>query len=256
VPFAVGLLHANVGCDRAPLTTRPALWPISRRRHELLGPAMCTSLAYSPTDIRRRLLRQIQGETQVRPSQGAAISHRRRRRHNLSGVSAPTWSAGSRSTSRSTKIADEETLVDRIAAGVDEARTQADRSIVARVRLTGRGPMHRTLSEGRGLARCPDSCPRATGRCDPFAWVESIRDESRPLVDLEERRLADDFLGTLSSDSRGPACLAEAGTANNAVTEGITDQAVGLPAQLDEVLDRLYANERASPLPKGLSAGR
>jgi hypothetical protein len=84
------------------------------------------------------------------------------------------------------------------------------------------------------------------GDAIPFAWVESIRDESRPLVDLEERRLADDFLGdALKRFAEVQLALAEAGTANNAVTEGITDQAVGLPAQLDEVLDRLYANERA-----------
>ena len=249
VPFAVGLLHANVGCDPSAPDYAPcslADLRVADMNYWALGhvhkPRVLTD-GYPTVVYCGNIQGRDPGETEPRGCYLVTVDDAGTIYPEFQAADVVRWQSIDVSID---EIADEETLVDRIAAGVDEARTQADRSIVARVRLTGRGPMHRTLSKAGVLRDAQTVVRERLGDAIPFAWVESIRDESRPLVDLEERRLADDFLGdALKRFAEVQLALAEAGTANNAATEGNTDQAVGLPAQLDEVLDRLYANERA-----------
>ena len=137
--------------------------------------------------------------------------------------------------------ADEET-VDRVVTGVDDARTAAGRSIVARVRLTGRGLIHATLRRTGVVRDILVEVRERLGEAGPFAWVESIRDETRGEIDLDERRQADDFLGDVLRRFEATRQSLLEGTADGTATEG---RAGVLPADLREVLDGLYANERA-----------
>jgi DNA repair exonuclease SbcCD nuclease subunit len=139
----------------------------------------------------------------------------------------------------------EEGLADRVTHAVDEARAAAGRSIVARVRLVGRGPMHRSLSRAEVRGSLLAVIREELGEAIPFAWVESIRDETRPLIDLEQRRQAGDFLAdVLQRFETAHTALALA----DPPTDGSPDAATAaaeIRQELDAVLDDLYANARA-----------
>ena len=70
-----------------------------------------------------------------------------------------------------------------------------DRSLVVRVRLVGRGPLHTTLGRPGYLDDLRQLLNEERSLAAPFAWVESIRDATRPDVDLETRRDNPDFVG-------------------------------------------------------------
>ena len=74
----------------------------------------------------------------------------------------------------------EEELVDAVATAVDEARAKADRSIVARVRLTARGPLHASLDRRGVRDDLRAEAQDRLGLSDPFGWIESVRDRTRP----------------------------------------------------------------------------
>ena len=91
----------------------------------------------------------------------------------------------------------EEALVDAVTAAVDGARSAAERSIVGRVTLTGRGPMHTSLARPGLRADVATAAQERLGTAEPFAWIEGLRDRTRPAVDVEARRQAEDFVGDL-----------------------------------------------------------
>jgi len=130
----------------------------------------------------------------------------------------------------------DEALIDRVVGAIDDARSAAQRSIVARVRLTGRGPLHRTLQRAGVRGDVLREARERLGEAEPFAWVESVRDETRPEVDLDERRLADDFFGDV---------LRRVASAREAVAGADPGGAAELPSDVRGVLNALYANERA-----------
>jgi exonuclease SbcD len=69
------------------------------------------------------------------------------------------------------------------------------RSLVVRVRLTGRGALHAALARPGYLDDLRDLLNEERSLAPPFGWVESIRDVTRPEIDLETRRDAPDFVG-------------------------------------------------------------
>ena len=79
-----------------------------------------------------------------------------------------------------------------VAAAIDEAD---GRSLVVRLRLTGRGPLHATLRRPGYLDDLRLLLDEERATTPPFAWVESVRDATRPDVDLDSRRDAPDFVG-------------------------------------------------------------
>jgi DNA repair protein SbcD/Mre11 len=90
---------------------------------------------------------------------------------------------------------DDEALVRACREAIGRAADAADgRSLIVRLGLAGRGSLHATtrrigyLDDLRQLLN-----EEAAGA--PFAWVESIRDATRPEVDIETRRDAPDFIG-------------------------------------------------------------
>jgi exonuclease SbcD len=94
------------------------------------------------------------------------------------------------------ELADDEALRDACRAGIERAMAEADgRSLVVRVRLTGRGPLHASLVRTGYLADLRQLLNEERGAVPPLAWVESVRDATRAEVDIEARRDAPDFVG-------------------------------------------------------------
>lgn len=90
----------------------------------------------------------------------------------------------------------DEALRDACRTAVDRAMTEADeRSLVVRIRLTGRGPLHASIARTGYLDDLRQVLNEERGIVVPLAWIESIRDATRPEIDLEARRDAPDFVG-------------------------------------------------------------
>jgi hypothetical protein len=69
------------------------------------------------------------------------------------------------------------------------------RSLVLRIRLVGRGPLHANLGRTGYIDDLRQLLNEERGTIAPLAWVESIRDATRAEIDLEARRDAPDFVG-------------------------------------------------------------
>ena len=93
-------------------------------------------------------------------------------------------------------LADDEALRRACREAVGSAVEAADdRSLVVRMRLVGRGALHATLGRPGYLDDLRQLLNEERSLAPPFAWVESIRDGTRPDVDLETRRDTPDFVG-------------------------------------------------------------
>ena len=79
--------------------------------------------------------------------------------------------------------------VERAIAGAD------GRSLIVRLRLMGRGPMHATLRRTGYVADLRTLLNEERSLAVPFAWVESIADDTVPDIDVDARRSAQDFVG-------------------------------------------------------------
>jgi DNA repair exonuclease SbcCD nuclease subunit len=92
--------------------------------------------------------------------------------------------------------ADDEALHRLAREAVATAIDGADgRSLVIRLRLVGRGPLHATVRRPGYLDDLRQLLNEERSAVPPFAWVESLRDATRPDVDLATRRDAPDFVG-------------------------------------------------------------
>jgi exonuclease SbcD len=88
-------------------------------------------------------------------------------------------------------------LLDEMVRVREEVRAGAEaRAAILRLNLTGRGELHRELTRRidpeRDLAE-----PLWEGEPDrpDFVWVEAVRNRTRPPLDLDSRRLVQDFVG-------------------------------------------------------------
>lgn len=79
-----------------------------------------------------------------------------------------------------------------VAAAID---TADGRSLVIRLRLSGRGALHANVRRPGYVDDLRQLLNEERSAVPPFAWVESIRDGTRPDVDLATRRDAPDFIG-------------------------------------------------------------
>jgi DNA repair exonuclease SbcCD nuclease subunit len=100
----------------------------------------------------------------------------------------------------------EDQLIDALSARVDATRREAeDRSVLLRISLIGRGPMHDWAQDPSNLEVLSERLSRLDAGSQ-FCWIESIRSQTRPDIDLQERALAGDLLGdflTLADEIAG-----------------------------------------------------
>ncbi len=130
-------------------------------------------------------------------------------------------------------IADLETeqdLLDTVGYAVAScAETSDGRSVVFRLTLSGRGPLHRTLQRGDTVEELRERVNERYAGAHAWLWCERIRADTASPVDREQVAQREDFAGDLARlgiDLReDPAALAE----------------------LRELLRPLYVNSNASP---------
>ncbi len=141
----------------------------------------------------------------------------------------------------------EEALIDAVVAAVESAQQAAARPIVARVTLVGRGPLHRSLKPRHASATMSASSRRsASRRGSQFAWLESLRDATRPIADPAGSSAPATFLGELSGESEA----AREALRRQVDTEPEDEESIAA-AGWEEALDELYANGRVRKVLRG-----
>ena len=141
----------------------------------------------------------------------------------------------------------EEALVERTAATVAAARDGAERPIVAQVTLTGRGPMHEALARAGVLADLQRLATERIGMGGAqWAWIASVRDATRPAVDLATAGAPGTFLGELLSQAEAAREVVSARPDDDADPD--LDERMAASLEWDEVLDELYGHHRARRL--------
>ena len=253
VPFAIGLLHANVGGQPghhpyAPCTISDLrasgidYWALGHVHRPGVLSAAAPVVVYCGNPQGRDT-----GEAEPRGCWIVDVDR--------GGVAHPSFVAVDivRWQLLETAIDDaesEEALVERVCETVTAARDAAGRSIVARVTLVGRGSMHDSLQRPGMLADLHrlvgERLPPVDGR---FAWVERVRDATRPVVDLAVAGAPGTFLGELVRQAEEAREAVAAGRPSD--TNGDTEDLVASSLSWEEVLDELYGHSRARRLLAG-----
>lgn len=199
VPFGIGLLHANVGDQPGHGNYAPCSIDDLRRSgmdYWALGhihkPG--TVLGADPLAIYCGIPQgRDPGETGARGCYIVDVS--------ASGTPSPRFVACDVVRWQPLEVSidglvDDEALDRRVREALAQAFDAADRrSLVVRLRLTGRGPLHAHLRRSGYLADLRQLLNEEMSVAPPLLWVESLRDETRPEVDLAARRGAPDFVG-------------------------------------------------------------
>lgn len=197
-PYAIGLLHCNVGENTG---------------HEPYAPCSVEDLVRSGMDYwalghvhTRRTLRSADptiiypGNPQGRnPRELGArgcyvidVDDSGHAQERFVEVDAVRWSEEELSIAT---LGSDDQLIAEVEDICTRIRTQSDgRPAVGRVRITGRGPLYRTLTRPGFVADLVQRLRETEGRAQPFVWIERIELEARPEIDLEERRSGQDFV--------------------------------------------------------------
>jgi exonuclease SbcD len=91
----------------------------------------------------------------------------------------------------------EQELIDGINDKIEQIRSDAHRPSLVRFRLTGRTELHRDIVSKSILEDITASLRDKETLHDNFVWVESIRNETGPDIDIDERIKSEDFIGDL-----------------------------------------------------------
>lgn len=114
----------------------------------------------------------------------------------------------------------------RLLGALAELSADADgRSLICRVRLSGRGSLHADLSRRGAIDPLHERLREALAGAAPFVWIDDLAIATRPDVDFEARRMGDDLVAEI---------LRSAGA--------LTSDSEALRGLLDEPLGRLLEN--------------
>ena len=196
-PFAIGVLHCNVGGDP---------------NHDNYAPCTIDDLVNTGMDYwalghihAQKVLRESEpcivysGNTQGRTVREAGARGCYLVQVDAAGQVTPQFVPTDvvRWFAEEVDIAELETmddLLERLESKREDIRARAEgRGAVLRLRLIGRGDLHGKLRRMGDLA-----LPLREGeteRPDDFVWVESVQVATRPTIDIEKRRAIEDFVG-------------------------------------------------------------
>jgi exonuclease SbcD len=230
-PYAIGLLHANVGgieghanyapCSLADLAASGMdYWALGHiHKHGILR-AKDPTVVYCGNPQGRD-----PGETDPRGCYLVDVDERGHVEAEFRAMDVVRWQRLSVSIEG---IPTEEALILAVGDAIEAAADRAGRSIVALVTLTGRGPLHGSLRRTAVLHDLHELVRQRFGAGEPFAWLETLRDQTRPSIDLVARREAGDLLGE---------ALREFDRSRNALRQG-------QEADLHDLLADLYDQPR------------
>lgn len=252
-PYAVGLLHANVGgleghanyapCSLSDLKASGMdYWALGHiHKHALLSKKEPTAVYCGNPQGRDP------GETDPRGCYLVRVDDAGRAHPGFRPVDVVRWQLIDVPIE---ELETEEALVDAVTSAVGGACSAADRSIVARITLTGRGPMHTSLARPGLRADVATAAQERLGTAEPFAWIEGLRDVTRPALDIGARRQAEDFVGDLLrrlDAARDRLREADENTERDVDHEAAASPVEGVPTQadLEKTIDDLFGNQRA-----------
>ena len=197
-PYAIGLLHCNVGDNTG---------------HEPYAPCSVDDLVRSGLDYwalghvhTRRTLRSADpliiypGNPQGRNPRELGprgcyvidVDETGHAQERFVEVDAVRWFEEELSIA---SLETEDQLIAQVEDICTRIRTQANgRPAVGRVRITGRGPLYRTLVRPGLLAGLVQRLRETEGRDQPFVWIDRIEMQARPEIDAEERLSGQDFV--------------------------------------------------------------
>ena len=241
-PYAVGVLHANVGGQPGHLPYAPCTltdlrstgieyWALGHVHRPGILSASDPTVVYCGNPQGRD-----PGEAEPRGAYVVSVDARGRAEPVFHATDAVRWHLAEVDVA---ELDGEEALVEAVVSAVLAAQQEAARPIVARITLVGRGPLHRSLGRGtlRGDVRqlAQERLPGGAR----FAWIESLRDATRPVVDAAGATAPATFLGELSAEAEAArdALLA-------AVDPDADDEESQLAGTWEEAVDELYGNTR------------
>ncbi|HEX8819605.1 MAG TPA: DNA repair exonuclease [Archangium sp.] len=202
--FTVGLLHANLGgveghANYAPCTVDDLsargldYWALghvhTRAEYALAGGAV----AVYPGNPQGRHVNEpgARGCVLVEVEDG-------RTRRRFVPVDGVRWH---RLEVSLTGLGSLDALVAAVTEQVDAGCAEELDGHAVRLTLTGRGPLHRELSQPEALGQLEADLREQLSRRHPPVLLESLRDASRAEVDLETVRLSGGFTGTLLAEA-------------------------------------------------------
>ena len=214
--FSIGLLHANVGSDTG---------------HESYAPCTVDDLRQAGVDYwalghvhTRRILNErnpvvaYPGNPQGRhPNELGArgvylveVDDGGNANVEFRAVDLIRWERVSVDIS---PLEPEQSLLDALHGKMEDVLDSADgRSVVARVSITGRGELSRSLRRPNALRDWQEEINSSWSQRSPFVWCECIEDETSAPYDRSARAAGADFLAEVlktSDRSRGDAELME-----------------------------------------------
>lgn len=211
--FTVGLLHANLGgveghANYAPCTVEGLsargldYWALghvhTRAEHTLAG----GSVAVYPGNPQGRHVKEPgeRGCVLVEVEEG-------RTRRRFVAVDRVRWH---RLEVGLTGLGSLDSLVAGVMEQVDASCPDELDGHAVRLTLTGRGPLHRELSRPEALDQLEADLREQLAPRHPPVLLESLRDASRPELDLESVRRSGGFSGTLLAEAEALVARPEA----------------------------------------------
>jgi exonuclease SbcD len=239
-PYAIGLLHANVGSQPGHMAYAPCsladlrasgidYWALGHVHKPAILSAADPTVVYCGNPQGRD-----PGEMEPRGCYVVTVDAAGRAHPAFHPTDVVRWQLLEVPIDA---LSGEESLVVAVAEAVDAARSAARRSVVARVALTGRGALHASLRRSGLLAQVRQLAQERLSGGRDFAWIEALRDETRPVLDPAGIGAPGTFVGEL---------ITEAAAAREAIAvgPGADEAREGSALAWDEVLDELYAHQR------------
>lgn len=239
-PFAIGLLHANVGGNPnhdnyAPckvedlVASRLDYWALGHVHAQQILKEHNPLIIY-PGNTQGRSVRELgaRGCYLVRVEENGRVTPQ------FVATDVVRWFL------QEVDIADLTTwddLLNLLSLTKEEVRAAAQgRAAILRLHLTGRGELHaqlRRVDPERDLAL--PLRESETERPD-FVWVESLQNRTRPLIDIAKRRREPDFLGDFLSAAENLRTAENPGATLKEVLSGRPEHRLIAP-QIDQLTD-------------------
>jgi DNA repair exonuclease SbcCD nuclease subunit len=204
--FHIGLLHANVGSDTghepyAPCSMEDLLkpemdyWALGHVHRQKVLSQHRPSIVYPGNTQARNI-----GETGERGCYLVRVGGHREVDIEFLATDVIRW------TTRELSIHDLQTEQDLVNAldktCLDISKTESGRPVIARIFLTGSGPLYGFLKKPNSVPDLLDILHETGMSCSPFVWIEQLRLRITPELDLDARMKEGDFLGELLRYSR------------------------------------------------------